>query len=211
MHTLFLTSTLDTSAMAYHRIPRMVFRQGQMQLYSSSISPTSMTTVRAPASTKRSMPVLVSRGCHISTARRGSSRIDITFVEAQNFTYQVPCFNATVGDFDLPSSSDGTDDSNNGSASDSDSSSESLSSSSDSTGGGLSGGAIAGIVVGVVAGVGLLAAGAFFIWRLRGQRERLRAQGASVRVVKWDQAERPSTTPSEQGGDVPLKDISPRT
>lgn len=65
-------------------------------------------------------------------------------------------------------------------------------------------------MIGALAGVALLGGAAFFIWRLRNQRERLRAQEASVRAVKWDQTERPSTTPSEQGGDVALRDLSNR-
>jgi predicted lipid-binding transport protein (Tim44 family) len=118
----------------------------------------------------------------------------------------VPCFNATTGDFNFPSDDDEADDADEGDSSPASSSP----SSSSSTGGGLSGGAIAGIVVGVVAGLAILGVAAFFIWRLRNQRERLRAQEARVRAVKWDQTERPSTTPSEEGGDVALSDMSNR-
>lgn len=120
----------------------------------------------------------------------------------------MPCFNATTGDFDLPPSSD--DDSEDEGDNNDSSPASSSPSSSPSGGSGLSGGAIAGIVIGVVAAVGLLGGAAFFIWRLRNQRERLRAQEASVRAVKWDQAERPSTTPSEQDGDVALRDMPNR-
>jgi predicted lipid-binding transport protein (Tim44 family) len=122
----------------------------------------------------------------------------------------VPCFNATTGDFTLPSNDD-VDDENDSSDDSSESSPAASSpSASSGSGGGLSGGAIAGIVVGVLAGVGLLGGAAFFIWRLRNQRERLRAQEASVRAVKWDQTGRASTTPSEQGGDVALRDMAGR-
>ena len=111
----------------------------------------------------------------------------------KDFKHQVPCFNATVPEFDLPSSSSATDAEPN---------TEQPSSSGKKS---LSGGAIAGIAVGVVIGVGLLAGGAFFIWRLRNQRERLRAQEASVRAVKWDAPDQSSTHPSDI--DVPLQDI----
>lgn len=118
---------------------------------------------------------------------------DITFVEVQDFKYQVPCFNATVPEFDLPSNGTGSAQSTPTAGGSSDS-------------GGLSGGVIAGIVIGTIAGVAILSGAAFFIWRLRNQRERLRAQEASVSAVKWDQAERPSTTPSDN--DVALRDLS---
>lgn len=119
-----------------------------------------------------------------------------------DFKTQVPCFNATVPEFELPSASNDTD-----TNADSDAARASAPADSEPASGskGLSGGAIAGIVIGVVGGITLLAGAAFFIWRLRNQRERLRAQEASVRAVKWDQTERSSATPSDN--DVALRDL----
>jgi hypothetical protein len=127
---------------------------------------------------------------------------DISFVEAAAFTYQVPCFNATVPEFELPSNASSSNSTENGTVSENGGKS------------GLSGGAIAGIVIGVVAGIALLAGAAFMIWRLRNQRERLRAQGANPRAVKWDgqeavsgKASQRSSIPSEQHGDVALGEM----
>ncbi|KAI1125416.1 hypothetical protein F5Y10DRAFT_247160 [Nemania abortiva] len=89
---------------------------------------------------------------------------DITFVEAADFTAQVPCFNVTASDFDAPESSSTTTASQPNNTSDSDSSSSGSSS-------GLSKGETAGIAVGVVA-ASLLVIGAvaFFVFRRRTTR-----------------------------------------
>ncbi|TGJ88490.1 hypothetical protein E0Z10_g374 [Xylaria hypoxylon] len=86
---------------------------------------------------------------------------DITFVEAADFSTQVPCFNVTSSDFNLPeSSSTATADTpdNTGAASDSSSNSN----------GKLTSGTIAGIAVGVVV-ASLLVIGvvAFVVFRRR--------------------------------------------
>ncbi|KAI0451232.1 hypothetical protein F5B21DRAFT_387835 [Xylaria acuta] len=96
---------------------------------------------------------------------------DITFVEAAEFTAQVPCFNVTTSDFNLPeSSSTATADQpdNTGGA---DNAAPDTSSSSSS--GGLTAGATAGIAVGVVV-ASLLVIGvvAFFVFRRRGKQTR---------------------------------------
>lgn len=83
---------------------------------------------------------------------------DITFVDAADFTAQVPCFNVTSSDFDLPESSSTStaeqpDDAD----------------SKDSSSGGLAAGAIAGIVVGVVvASLLVIGSVAFVVFRRRG-------------------------------------------
>ncbi|KAI0465657.1 hypothetical protein F4859DRAFT_374219 [Xylaria cf. heliscus] len=81
---------------------------------------------------------------------------DITFVEAADFTAQVPCFNVTTSDFNLPESS-------------STATADNVSSSSPS--GGLTTGATAGIAVGVVV-ASLLVIGvvAFVVFRRRGKQ-----------------------------------------
>lgn len=207
MRTTSPISIPAMNATVCRRTPQMASRLAPTQLCSLCTSPTSMTKARVPGAMRLSTRAPVSPRYLLLCDER-ADHADITFVEVQDFTYQVPCFNATTGDFDLPSDDEDEDGSTGSSPSSDSSSASSTPSSSSSGGGGLSGGAIAGIVVGVIAGLALLGAGVFFIWRLRNQRERLRAQEASVRAVKWE--ERPSTTPSEQEGDVALRDMSNR-
>ncbi|ETI26152.1 hypothetical protein G647_02929 [Cladophialophora carrionii CBS 160.54] len=109
---------------------------------------------------------------------------DITYVPTSQFTYQVPCFNATVEDFDIsdadpePSSSD--------TAPGSSVTSGAIEATEESSGG-LSKGAIAGIVVGVVVGVAAFLGALIYMWRRSQQKRRLRQQEASLRNVKWDE------------------------
>lgn len=97
-----------------------------------------------------------------------------TFVEASDFDIQVPCFNVTSSDFDLPddsgSSSDTEDGDDNESSTDkSESSPTAAPSGNDSDfGSGLSKGAKAGIAVGViVASLAIVGAIAFVVLRRR--------------------------------------------
>ncbi|KAI1146432.1 hypothetical protein F4825DRAFT_195393 [Nemania diffusa] len=88
---------------------------------------------------------------------------DVTFVEAADFTIQVPCFNVTASDFDSGDSSTTT-------ASQPDNTSATDDSSSGSSNG-LSKGATAGIAVGVVvASLLVIGAVAFFVFRRRTTR-----------------------------------------
>ncbi|KAI0415243.1 hypothetical protein F5X98DRAFT_229930 [Xylaria grammica] len=85
---------------------------------------------------------------------------DITFVEAADFSVQVPCFNVTSSDFNLPESS-----STPSADTPEDTGAASSSSNSD---GGLTTGAIAGIAVGVVvASLLVIGAVAFVVFRRR--------------------------------------------
>ncbi|CAI6013679.1 unnamed protein product, partial [Clonostachys chloroleuca] len=99
---------------------------------------------------------------------------DITFVNAADFKFRIPCFNATEpGQDDKKKGGVTANPSATGSSEDQFSSSDPGS----SGGSQISGGAIAGIVVGSVAGVGLVIGAAALLWRRRqkGQlRERIR-------------------------------------
>jgi hypothetical protein len=124
---------------------------------------------------------------------------DITYVPTSQFSVQVPCFNATIDDYDITDTNDGddgdeSDDSNSSSSTSTASgtaagatSTSSPSASSSSSSSGLSGGAIAGIVVGVVLGALLAFGGAFYLWRRSQQKKRRRQQEANIRNVKWEQ------------------------
>ncbi|KAI1748984.1 hypothetical protein F4782DRAFT_515301 [Xylaria castorea] len=94
---------------------------------------------------------------------------DITFVEAAAFTAQVPCFNVTTSDFNLPESSSTatTYKPNNTGAADTADPDTSHSSSPE----GLTTGATAGIAVGViVASLLVIGVVAFFVLRKRGKQ-----------------------------------------
>lgn len=84
---------------------------------------------------------------------------DITFVEAQNFNLQVPCFNVTSEDFNAPTPTGSPRSSSTGLTS-------SQPPSSNQSSSGLSSGAKAGIAVGsIVAGLAVFGAIGFFLWR----------------------------------------------
>jgi len=122
---------------------------------------------------------------------------DITYILTSQFTYQVPCFNASVDDFGLANTSDPTATSSAGPAA-----TASLSTSTSST---LSGGAIAGIVIGCVCGAAIALWAFFLFWRRRQQKERLRQQEASLRTAKWDDSmEGSGTFRGQQGSNVML-------
>jgi len=108
---------------------------------------------------------------------------DITYVSTSQFTYQVPCFNATIDDYSITE----PDSTPSATAAGASATASSPSQSSGSSSSHLSGGAIAGIVVGVVVGVtAFLAVALFFCWRRTAHKKRLRQQ-ASIRAVKWDE------------------------
>ncbi|KAG8625776.1 hypothetical protein KVT40_006177 [Elsinoe batatas] len=112
---------------------------------------------------------------------------DIRYVLTQDFSYNVPCFNASVDDFTLPAaiatpSSSGTA----ASATTTSSGSAVSSAQAEASGSGLSGGAIAGVVIGAIAGVALLVGGLLFLWRRKQQQNRNAQIAQSSRHVAWD-------------------------
>ncbi|KAF2259200.1 hypothetical protein CC78DRAFT_572021 [Lojkania enalia] len=94
---------------------------------------------------------------------------DVTFVEAKDFTIQVPCFNVTSDDFNEPTPSSNPAASTSGAPRSSiiaPTESATSSQAASSSGGGLSTGAKAGIAVGSIIGaIALISAIAFFVWR----------------------------------------------
>ncbi|KAL2819205.1 hypothetical protein BJX63DRAFT_31587 [Aspergillus granulosus] len=135
---------------------------------------------------------------------------DVTYVAASKFTYQVPCFNATVDEFTLTDSDDDDSSSSNNSNSNSDSASSGSSietGSSGGGGGGLSGGAIAGIVVGAVAALAIALVLLFGYRRLLQKYRGLR-QKTSVRNVDWaaDESGKP-TADNSSGSSYGLRKI----
>lgn len=152
---------------------------------------------------------------------------DITFVEARQFTFTVPCFNATEpenedgaggdwdyhGDDDLDDDDEDADDSSETSSGPTSSStagsedgdneeSNEDSNEGGSSGGssGLGGGAIAGIVVGVVGGLALIGVAGLLFYRRRQKQLMATRQQNTSRGVKWE--ERDNTTTNNQGGSV---------
>ncbi|KAF2969116.1 hypothetical protein GQX73_g4449 [Xylaria multiplex] len=86
---------------------------------------------------------------------------DITFVEAADFSIQVPCFNATASDFNAPESSSTA-------SADAPGNTSVASDSGSKSNGGLTTGAIAGIAVGVVvASLIVIGVVAFVVFRRR--------------------------------------------
>ncbi|OAP65388.1 hypothetical protein AYL99_01360 [Fonsecaea erecta] len=108
---------------------------------------------------------------------------DVTYVPTSQFTYQVPCFNATVDDFNV---TDVDPDSSSSASAAGATATSGVMEDTGSSSSGLSGGAIAGIVVGVVVGVAAFLGVIFFMWRRSQQKRRIRQQEASVRNVKWE-------------------------
>ncbi|KIW69580.1 hypothetical protein PV04_05450 [Phialophora macrospora] len=132
---------------------------------------------------------------------------DVTYVPTSQFTYQVPCFNATVDEFDIPDSDDDDDD-DASSSTDSAAGVSATSEVTESSSSGLSGGAIAGIVVGVVVGVAALLGAIIFMWRRSQQKRRLRQQETSLRNVKWEdphQGSGPASQASDR--DIALRNL----
>lgn len=138
---------------------------------------------------------------------------DIYYVPTNQFTVQVPCFNASSDDFEAPDDDSHDNDNstisstaastpvNTADASDAEPPSSRPESST------LSGGAIAGIVIGVLALLALIAA-LFFVWGRRKQRQKQREQEANVRAVQWREDGRSSASGSKQEDrDIALKDM----
>lgn len=116
---------------------------------------------------------------------------DITFVEATSFDIQVPCFNVTSSDFNLPESSStasatAVPSATGGAATtESTSASDSSSSSSNDFGSGLSSGAKAGVAVGViVASLAIVGGIAFVVLRRRRTPSAAGQEEAGARGVK---------------------------
>lgn len=114
---------------------------------------------------------------------------DVTFVEAKDFTLQVPCFNVTSDDFNAPTPTSKPTSVSTGLSSTAPANNESPVNSEPSSGG-LSGGAKAGIAVGaVIGGLLLFGALAFFLYRkgkLAGIRRR---QAYELRAKKLNPEE----------------------
>ncbi|EMR71354.1 gpi anchored protein [Eutypa lata UCREL1] len=116
---------------------------------------------------------------------------DITFVEATSFDIQVPCFNVTSSDFNLPESSStasatAVPSATGGAATtESTSASDSSSSSSNDFGSGLSSGAKAGVAVGViVVSLAIVGGIAFVVLRRRRTPSAAGQEEAGARAAK---------------------------
>lgn len=129
---------------------------------------------------------------------------DITYVPTSQFTFQVPCFNATVDDFggivDTNSTSSGT-------AAGAAATSTGAPSVEGSSSSGLSKGAIAGIVVGVVLGAFVILGGLFLMWRRSQRKKRAREQEANLRSVKWDEHTQGATGSEASDRDIALRQL----
>ncbi|OAG34612.1 hypothetical protein AYO21_11208 [Fonsecaea monophora] len=130
---------------------------------------------------------------------------DITYVPTSQFTYQVPCFNATTEDFEI-SEPDSEESTSTGSAAGATATAE-VPEATESSSSGLSGGAIAGIVVGVVVGVASALALIFVLWRRRQQKKRLRQQETSIRNVKWEAQHGSGPASQASDRDIALRNI----
>jgi hypothetical protein len=119
---------------------------------------------------------------------------DIQYVLVENFDTQVPCFNVSSDEFDLPDTSASPTASPAPQSTSDENQNEPVSLDSGSS---LSGGAIAGIVVGIVALLAAIA-GLFFIYGRKKQQRRHREQEANVRAVKWTEDGRSSASGSKQ-------------
>ncbi|KAF2219151.1 hypothetical protein BDZ85DRAFT_268995 [Elsinoe ampelina] len=113
---------------------------------------------------------------------------DIRYVLTQDFSYNVPCFNASVDDFTLPAATATPSSSGTAASATTTPSGSAVPSSQTETdsGSGLSGGAIAGVVIGAIAGVALLVGGLLFLWRRKQQQNRNAQIAQSSRHVAWD-------------------------
>ncbi|KAK5459470.1 hypothetical protein LTS15_003598 [Exophiala xenobiotica] len=128
---------------------------------------------------------------------------DITYVSTSQFTYQVPCFNATIDDYNITE----PDSTSSGTAAGVSATASTPSQSSGPSSSHLSGGAIAGIVIGVVAGVTAFLAALFFCWRRTARKKRFRQQ-SSIRAVNWDENTTGSPSASHASNqDVALSDL----
>ncbi|KIW75264.1 hypothetical protein Z517_12038 [Fonsecaea pedrosoi CBS 271.37] len=130
---------------------------------------------------------------------------DITYVPTSQFTYQVPCFNATTEDFEI-SEPDSEESTSTGSAAGATATAQ-VPEATESSSSGLSGGAIAGIVVGVVVGVASALALFFVLWRRRQQKKRLRQQETSIRNVKWEAQHGSGPASQASDRDIALRNI----
>ncbi|OAL24293.1 hypothetical protein AYO20_10720 [Fonsecaea nubica] len=131
---------------------------------------------------------------------------DITYVPTSQFTYQVPCFNATTEDFEISDEPDSEESTSTGSAAGATATAE-VPEATESSSSGLSGGAIAGIVVGVVVGVASALALFFVLWRRRQQKKRLRQQETSIRNVKWEAQHGSGPASQASDRDIALRNI----
>ncbi|RYO92368.1 hypothetical protein DL766_000336 [Monosporascus sp. MC13-8B] len=131
---------------------------------------------------------------------------DITYVRARDFTYRIPCFNATEEEPEpspAPSPPAPAENEDTGGG-----------------GGGLPGGAVAGIAIGAVAAVSLVAVVLFFLYRRDQREKRLAEHRLSNRNVKWDgdvaaasasaSRSRTSGGTADSGVSVQLQDLGSR-
>lgn len=157
---------------------------------------------------------------------------DVRLVETAAFNIRVPCFNATGeddgengagGDYnphdeldldddeeDKTDDNDSSSDNNGDNSSGGDNSGNTDESNNGGSGGGskgLSGGAIAGIVVGALAGVGLIGAGAFFLYRRRQRQAMVSRQQNTSRGVKWSERDAAAQAGSVSSDSVRMNNI----
>ncbi|PSK37290.1 hypothetical protein B9Z65_2032 [Elsinoe australis] len=139
---------------------------------------------------------------------------DIRYVLTTEFRTQVPCFNASVDDFDIPAAT--ATPSGSAAASASSSPTGAGSTSSQTTGAvsgstsGLSSGAIAGVVIGAIAGIALIFGGLLLLWRRKQQQKRNAQMAQSARHVAWDgsgENRKQSSSSKDTDNSIPLSNM----
>lgn len=139
---------------------------------------------------------------------------DIRYVLPTDFKTQVPCFNASVDDFDIPAATATPSGSVAASASSSptgvgSAASQTAAVVSDGSSG-LSGGAIAGVVVGAIAGVAVIFGGLLLLWRRNQQQKRNAQMAQSTRHVAWDgsgENRKQSSSSKDTDNSIPLRNM----
>jgi hypothetical protein len=111
---------------------------------------------------------------------------DITYVPASEFTFRIPCFNASSPEPEPSSSSAAAPSSSAATAPLADGNGGGGNGASPG-GSGLSGGAIAGIVIGAVVGVAVIAIFLIFKYRKDQRGKRVANHQTSPANVKWDE------------------------